>query len=143
MKALQLKKSGRYELVSEHMKTTLYMENHRKEYEKVRKIEKISRDDLPYAYYLLGYELSHATGIIYDHVLYQDIYNLTYFLAKKEKDLATLGSYLSFSPLLRAYSEYSKDGEKIKTYLHLVNKVDASAKALDQFLEKRKGKLEQ
>ena len=128
----------RYELVSQHMETTFYSDTHKEEYETVKKIEKLGREDITYAYFSLGYYLSKNTTIIYDHVLYQDLYNLTYFLVKKEKDLNALGSYLSFSPLLRAYSEYSKEGEKIKQYLHLCDKVDSSAKELEDFLNRRK-----
>ncbi len=128
----------RYELVSRHMETTFYAESHKEEYEKVKKIEKLGRDDMPYAYYSLGYYLSKNTTIIYDHILYQDLYNLTYFLVKKEKDLNALGSYLSFSPLLKAYGDYSPEGEKIKQYLHLCDKVDTSAKELEDFLNRRK-----
>ena len=128
----------RYELVSKHMETTFYNNSHQEEYETVKKIEKLGRDDMPYAYFSLGYYLSKNTTIIYDHILYQDLYNLTYFLVKKEKDLNALGSYLSFSPLLKAYSEYSPEGEKIKQYLHLCDKVDSSAKELEDFLNRRK-----
>lgn len=132
----------RYQLVSEHMRTTLYSQAHPDEYEKVKEIEVLAREDVSYAYFSLGYYLSKSTAIIYDHVLYKDLYNLTYFLAKKESDLATLGSYLSFSSLLMAYSKYSPEGKNIEDYLHLCEEIDASEKALDNFLERRKIKIQ-
>lgn len=132
----------RHQLVSEHMKTTLYASAHPEDYEKIKEIEILAREDVSYAYYSMGYFLTKSTSIIYDHVLYKDIYNLTYFLAKKEKDLSTLGSYLSFSSLLKAYSQYSPDGKNIEDYLHLCENVDSSQKALETFLEQRKIKIQ-
>ena len=127
----------RYELIGEYMKTTLYSESHKKEYEEIARIEKISREDLIYAYYLMGYHLSKSQSIIYENVKYENIYNLTYYLAKKEKDLSAFGSYLSFSPLLMAYAEYSKDGEILKNYLHICEELENSKSQLDDFMQKR------
>lgn len=131
----------RYELVSEYMSVTRYRDTHAEEYEEVRQIEHISRSDMTYAYYCMGYFLSKSKTIVYDHVEYQDIYNLTYFLVKKEKDLNALGSYLSFSPLLKAYGKYAKEGQIIDSYLHLCEELDKSQEHLDAFIEKRKRKL--
>lgn len=127
----------RYELIGEYMKTTLYSNNHKKEYEEVLAIEKISREDLIFAYYLMGYYLSKSTTIIFENVQYENIYNFTYYLAKKEENLPALGSYLSFSPLLKAYSHYSLDKEKIQAYLHLCEKLESSKNDLEEFIKKR------
>lgn len=128
----------RYELISEYMRVTLFDVKNKKEYDEVAKIEKESRQDLIYSYYCMGYFLSKSTSIIYDGVLYKDIYNLTYYLAKKEKDLDVLGSYFSFSPLLRAYMRYSDEKQKIDSYLHLCHSLEKSEHELSLFLEKRK-----
>lgn len=128
----------RYELVSEHMRITLYDQKNKAFFEEVLKIEKESREDLNYAYYCMGYFLSKSKTIIYDSISYKNIYNLTYFLAKKEKDLGALGSYLSFSPLLRAYQRYCDEKEIIDSYLHICEKLDESEKKLKNFLSERK-----
>jgi hypothetical protein len=128
----------RYGLLSEYMKTTLYADNHKDEYLEILKIEIESRSDLVYGYYLMGYHLSKSQAIIYDNVRYENIYNFTYYLAKKEKDLRAFGAYLSFSPLLRAYATYSKEGDKVMRYLHLTQQLDKSKSELEDFLEKRK-----
>lgn len=131
----------RYELITEYMGITRYKDSHKEEYEEVKEIEHISRNDMTYAYYCMGYYLSKSKSIIYDHVEYKDIYNLTYFLVKKEKDLNALGSYLSFSPLLKAYGKYTSEGGLVDSYLHLCKELDESKEHLDAFLEKRKRKL--
>ncbi len=130
----------RNDLISEYMTITLYSKDHKKEYEEIREIEKESRKDLFYAYYSMGYYLSKSQNIIYDHVRYENIYNFTYFLAKKEKDLSAFGSYLSFSPLLMAYSKYAKDGKKVEEYLHLCSQLDNSQMQVENFMLKRKKK---
>ncbi len=128
----------RYELIGEYMKSTLYNESNRKEYEEILRIEKISREDLPYAYYLMGYHLSQSQSIIYEGVRYENIYNFVYYLAKKEKNLSAFGSYLSFSPLIKAYGDYSKDGDMLKNYLHICEELENSKTKLDDFMQRRR-----
>lgn len=130
----------RYSLISKHMESIYYQGTNREEYEKILFFEKLSERDLPYAYFSLGYYLSKKTTIIYEGKEYQDIFDLTYFLCKKEKDLNTLGAYLSKSPLLKAYSEYGKHSKKMEEYLHICEEVDKSEKKLDEFLSKKKQK---
>ena len=84
------------------MENTYFQETNKETYEKVLQLEKISETQLPYAYFSLGYYLSRKTTIIYEGKEYQDIFDLTYFLCKQEKDLDSIGAYLSKSPLLKA-----------------------------------------
>lgn len=130
----------RYRLISEHMETSGYSKEYPKTYEKVLEIEGKEQDDILFAYFSLGYYLSGFKGIIYDHVEYKDIYNLCYYLIKKEKDLNALGTYLANSSLLLAYSDYAPDGREIKEYLHLSQEVDKSEEKLASFLASKKGK---
>lgn len=127
-------------LISEYMKATRYDIKEKETYEEVINIEKQAKDDLLYSYYCMGYFLSKSQNIIYENVQYKNIYNFTYFIIKKEKNLDTLGSYLSYSPLLRAYCKYTNENEEISTYLHLCQKLDSSKRELQEYLEKRKEK---
>lgn len=129
----------RYELISEHMRLSNYMSLHKEEYQKVKEIEKIGYKDIVYAYYSMGYYLSKATYIIFDKVLYKDLYNFMYFILKKETDLNSLGKYLSSSPLLKAYGEYTSCKEEIEYYFHLVHEEEQSENKLNDFLSKRRG----
>ena len=128
----------RYSLLSKHMENTYFQETNKETYEKVLQLEKISETQLPYAYFSLGYYLSRKTTIIYEGKEYQDIFDLTYFLCKQEKDLDSIGAYLSKSPLLKAYSEYGKNSKKMEEYLHICEEVDKSERKLDEFLNKKK-----
>lgn len=130
----------RHALISSHMKTIYYHQGNRKDYEKVKEFERLSLNDLPLAYYSLGYYLSKKTTIIYNGKEYKDLFDLTYFLCKEVPDLDTLGTYFSTSPLLKAYIDYSKIGDKIETYLHLCATLDESNKALETFLDEKKSK---
>lgn len=130
----------KYNLISEHMRNSNYSNSNKDLYQKVIEIEAKSTIDLTYSYYSMGYLLSQSTGIVFDGILYKDIYNLTYFLLKKNEDLNTLGAYFSFSPLLKAYSDYSIDGQKIKDYLHLCSQLDKSESNLNDFLNKKQSK---
>ena len=131
----------RYALLSEHMRITYYKHDHQEDYEKMLALEKLSEKDLPYSYYMIGYFLSKSTSIYYRGIEYKDIFNLTYFLCKQEKDLESLGEYLSKSPLLRAYGHYAKETTPIQTYLHLCHEADRSEDLLKEFLNKRKNEL--
>ncbi len=128
----------RYSLISKHMESIYYQGTNKEEYEKILFFEKQAETNLPYAYFSLGYYLSKKTTIIYEGKEYQDIFDLTYFLCKREKDLNSLGAYLSKSPLLKAYSEYGKHSKKMEEYLHICSEVDKSEKKLDNFLTKKK-----
>ena len=128
----------RYSLISEHMKNTFYSEDHPEVFENVQSLEKYSEQDLPYAYYALAYFLSKKKTIIYQGVEYQDVFNFVYYLCKQEKDLGSIGTYLSKSSYIRAYSEVSDDGDKIQEYLHLCKEVDRSQKDLEDFLLKKR-----
>lgn len=128
----------RYFLLSQHMKETYYSESHPKEYQMVLALEKTAEKDVYYAYYCLGYYLSGKKTILYDGKEYQDLFDLTYFLCKKEKDLDTLGSYLAKSPLLRAYAKYGKRGQQTEEYLHIVDALEKSERKLDAFLSRKK-----
>lgn len=128
----------RYGLLSEHMKMTYYEHDHPEDYAKMLSLEKLSETDLPYSYFMIGYFLSKRTTIYYKGLEYKDIFNLTYFLCKQEEDLEALGESLSKSPLLRAYSQYSKDNAAIENYLHLCRETDKSENLLRQYLKKRK-----
>ncbi len=133
----------RYSLISKHMESIYYQGTNKEEYEKILYFEKLSESDLPYAYFSLGYYLSKKKTIIYEGKEYQDIFDLTYFLCKKEKDLSALGAYLSKSPLLRAYSEYGKHSKRMEEYLHICEEVDKSERKLDEFLSKKKKETEE
>ena len=128
----------RYDLLSDHMKTTFFSSSHKEMFETVSSIEKEGGEDIPYAYFHMAYYLSKKKSIYFRGKEYPDLYNLTYFLCKKEKDLIALGSYLSHSPLLKAYSLYSKEKEGIIRYLHLCEEVEKAKNNLDEFLEKRR-----
>lgn len=128
----------RYQLISEQMKSTFYDTDHPSVYRKTLELERIGVQDSLYAYFCLAYYLSHKTTIIYDGVEYQDIFNFTYFLCKKEKDLDGLGESLTSSPLLRAYSQFNKDGTDIDAYFHLCRENSKSERALNEFLKQRK-----
>jgi hypothetical protein len=52
-------------------------------------------------------------------------------------DLNELGSYLSNSPLLIAYSKYSDDRIKVDEYLHICSELKKSEMKLEKFLSKR------
>ena len=131
----------RYRLVSEKMKTSGYEKEHGEEYEKVLEIEKEDQEDIAYAYFSLGYYLSKSTSFFYRGVEYENLYNFTYYLIKKENDLNALGSFLSNSSLLEAYSNYSKDRIAIQEYLHLCKERDNSEEAFTSFQAKRKERL--
>jgi L-rhamnose mutarotase len=126
----------RYQLISEQMLSSDYAKDHIDIYNQVLELENLSDSSL--AYFSLGYFLSKKTTIVFNGVEYKDIYNLTYFLCKKEKDLGTLGSYLAFSPLLEAYSKYSTEEEGINNYLHLCQELDKSEKTFAEFLDKKR-----
>mgnify|MGYP000873554989 CR=1 FL=1 len=131
----------RYGLLSQQMESSLFADDHREIYLRVKEIEEKSEEDSQFAYFSLGYYLSGNQTIIYKGIEYQNIYNLTYFLAKQEKDLDSLGAYLSFSPLFKAYSLFSKeDGKKVESYLHLCQELEKSSRSLQDFLEKNKEK---
>ncbi len=128
----------RYNLLSQHMKETFYNETNPEDYRIVLSLEKTAEKDVYYAYYCLGYYLSKKKTIIYNNKEYQDLFDLTYFLCKQEKDLDTLGTYLSKSPLLRAYAKYGKRAKQAEEYLHIVDALEKSEWKLDAFLSKKK-----
>lgn len=127
----------KYELISEHMRTSNYMSLNKDEYQKVKEIEKIGYKDIVYAYYSMGYFLSKADYLIFDKVMYKDLYNFTYFILKKENDLNSLGKYLSSSPLIKAYGEYNSIKE-IEQYFHLITEEEVSENKLNEFLLNRR-----
>ncbi len=123
-----------YQLVSKHMHATGYDTEHPDVYEKVLDIEKEGRDNRERTYFKLAYFLSGKKTIIYNKVEYKDIFTLCHQLVKNEKDLDSLGLYISTSPLLEAYKEYSPEGEMIDRYLHLIKAVNTDEKNLSDFL---------
>jgi hypothetical protein len=129
----------RYHLLSEQMESGGKREEDPELYRKVREIEESPDEDLV-SYYSLGYLLSGKQTILYKNVEYQDLYNLTYFLCKSEKDLDSLGAYLAFSPLLKAYARYGKEKEITESYLHLCEETEKSETRLRDFLARRKKK---
>lgn len=125
-------------LLSRHMHFTGEDRIHPKRYKRIVEIERIGASDHERAYFLLAYELSKKKTILYKGVEYKDVFNLTYDLAKKEKDLSGLGSYLAGSPLLMAYKEYSREGKAIETFLHLVQSQERVERELRTFVERRR-----
>lgn len=125
-------------LLSRHMHFTGDDKIHPESYKRIVEIERIGSTDHEKAYFLLAYELSKKTAILYKGVEYKDLFNLTYYLSKSEKDLSDLGNYLGSSPLLAAYKEYSKEGKAIETFLHLVESLEREERALSSFLERRR-----
>ncbi len=123
-----------YQLVSKHMSQTGYAEENPEVYDKVLDIEKESYDSRERTYFKLGYFLSGKTTIIFNRVEYKDLFTLCHQLIRSEKDLDFLGLYLSTSPLLEAYRDYSPEKETIDKYLHLVKAVTNDEKKLDDFL---------
>ena len=124
----------RFSLLSYQMHVSLYDREHEEVIREVIKIENEVKNDISYAYFLLGYYLSGSTSIIYKGYEYKNLYSLMYFLCKREKNLQLLGNYLSTSPLLKAYSKFSKDSDEVSTYLHLCEENDKSEKKLIEFL---------
>lgn len=126
----------RYSLVSLH----LLFSSSGTQQEKVQEImaiEKEGANDLSYAYFLLAYDLSKTTTLIYQKKEYSDIFNFVYYLRSSKTDLAELGNYLADSPLLRAYSHFSKDGKLVEEYLHLNRELDLSEKGFLDATKKR------
>ncbi len=131
-----------YQLVSKHMSQTGFAKENPQIYEKVVEIEKESYASRERTYFKLGYFLSGKTTIIFNRVEYKDLFTLCYKLIREEKDLDSLGLYLSTSPLLEAYKDYSPEGESIDRYLHLVKALNNDEKKLTDFLV-RKGQKTQ
>lgn len=127
-----------YQLISKHMHCTQFDLDNRHFFEVVVKIERQADKDREKAYFSLGYLLSGKKTIIYKGVEYKDVYNLTYYLAKKEKDLRSLGAYLSSSPLIEAYRDFSNEGEEIEAYLHVIKSYERDRQNLNAFLERKR-----
>lgn len=128
----------RHSLVSQHMGLTYYNNDHKEIFNQVIEIEKLSEKNLTYAYYCLSYYLSKKKSIIFNGVEYKDLFNFTYYALKNGMDLDNLGAYLSKSPLISAYKDYSDDKEGLIEYLHLCKEVEKSQQSLINFLNKKK-----
>jgi hypothetical protein len=128
-----------YQLVSQQMLSSGFAKENPSIYQKVKEIEQIADNRI--SYFSMGYFLSKKKTIIFNGYEYQSIYDLTYFLCKKEKDLSTLGDYLSLSPLLEVYSEYAPNSQDVKKYLHLCSELDKNEKALKDFLARKQDGL--
>ncbi len=126
-----------YNLLSTYMLFTHLASENKEQYENITEIEKLAEKDINYSYFLLGYYLSGKKTIRYHNEEYKDIYSLLYFLKKEKKDEASLAMELIHSPYLKAYSRFSKDKDKIETFLHLNEELDHSEKKLNDFLKKR------
>ena len=124
-------------LLSRHMHFTGADLRNPELYRRIVEIERGAATSHEKAYFLLAYELSGKKTILYKGVEYKDVFNLTYYLSRREKDLATLGSYLASSPLLQAYKEYSPEKQALETYLHLVASQEREERRLRSFLEKK------
>lgn len=126
-----------YNLVSTYMLFSHLANENREEYETICDIEHQAEKDITYSYFLLGFYLSRKTTLRYHGKEYKDIYSLLYFLKKERKDEAAIAMELIHSPYLKAYSRFSKDREKIETFLHLNEELEKSEKNLSEFLKKR------
>lgn len=130
-----------YSLLSKHMITTSYCKSDTKLFDDVLKIEQIASQDIKLAYFLLAYRLSETTDFYFDKTRYKDLYNFCYYMCKEDKDVSIMGKYLSESPLLKAYSYFSKDKSKIDEFLHLTSMLKKSEKELDDYLTIKKSYL--
>ena len=127
-----------YQLLSRHMLSTLYAKDHPKMFQQVLRIEKEAERNREKAYFSLAYFLSGKKSILYKGVEYEDIYNLTHYLMQQEKDLDALGSYLSTSPLIEAYKDYSDDRIELDVYLHVIENYDRDRRKLEEFLARKR-----
>ena len=127
----------RYNLLSEQIYISGYYKGHEEFYEDIKEIEQQAVDNHLLGYFLLAYYLSKKKTIIYKKKEYKDIYNFCYYIFRSNVDLNELGSYLSNSPLLIAYSKYSDDRIKVDEYLHICSELKKSEMKLEKFLSKR------
>ncbi len=127
-----------YQLLSHHMISTLYAKEHPKMLKEVMRIEKEAERNREKAYFSLAYFLSGKKTIIYKGVEYKDIYNLTHYLMQQEPNLDALGTYLSTSPLIEAYKDYSSAKQELDVYFHVVESYDRDRRNLDDFLKRKK-----
>lgn len=128
-----------YQLLSKQMHACRFDRERPAVFQKVLAIERQGLIDREKAYFSLAYYLSGKRTILYKGVEYKDVFNLTYYLARTEKDLSSLGSYLSSSSMLEAYKDYAKEGAAIDIYLHVVKSLEKDENALQAFLKRRQG----
>lgn len=129
-----------YQLLSKHMHSTLYELDHPKIYQGVLEIERKADRDRERAYFAMAYFLSGKKTIIYKGVEYKDIYNLTHYLMQKERDIEALGTYLSTSPLLEAYMDYSDQRQELDVYFHVIQSYNKDHGNLQRFLKREREK---
>ena len=92
---------------------------------------KVFEEYIDVVHFALMYEIKFGSGC------YQDE-DIKWNYNKLKTDLGSIGTYLSKSSYIRAYSEVSDDGDKIQEYLHLCKEVDRSQKDLEDFLLKKR-----
>lgn len=127
-----------FSLISEHMVSTNFSVENPEVYEKICEYQKEGMSDLSYGYFLIAYYLSKKNNIIFDNVEYPDLFSFVYYLNHSSYDKEELGRLLSHSAMLKAYSKFGKEKNKVDSFLHINSELDKSEQLLKEFIKEHK-----
>lgn len=111
-------------------------------YEKILAIEKESQHDSAFAYYQLAYLLSKKEKLIYEGVEYENLFNFTYYMMKKEESGLDDNQMRRLIPVLKAYALYGNDKKKTTKFLHLISEREKAKNMLEETIKRKEEEIQ-